>query len=387
MTLHFEAFSSVETIDRKLWNDLAVSAAPMMEWEYFHALEKSGSVSPERGYRPCHLIAYLHKEPVAIAPLYERDRAWVEFGDGGLIEFLSEATGLPYHHGLVGTIPFTPVPCYQFLTRADVDSLKTSMQLLNYMDFMCQKRGLSTSRIYFVSRRSPELHAALARQGYICLRSEYSLWINGNYAFFDDYLKSFKSSRRTKIKRELRTIRDQGIHVRMVDAKEVPEQFYDDIHQLYMNTWVKHMGADIRPFLNEAFFRLLSLDFRHRNSFSVAYRGEEKLAMALFYHKLDCIYGRYWGCFEEVPFLHFATCYYHPIEYAIKKGIQVMDPGFGGDHKLIRGFEIVPIHHYIKFFGEPQRRLAHGILRQMQTGSPTARHDERAKDERQMDLA
>jgi uncharacterized protein len=93
MAIHFRTFSAASDIDPNVWNDLAVSASPLMEWEYFHALEVSGAVSKERGYRPSHLVAYSPDNlPIGLAPLYERDRAWVEFGDGGLIEFLTEFT-------------------------------------------------------------------------------------------------------------------------------------------------------------------------------------------------------------------------------------------------------------------------------------------------------
>lgn len=365
MPIHFETFTHVEAIDRDHWNRLAEWASPMMEWEYFHALEKSGSVSAEKGYRPNHIMAYSGGEPFALAPLYERDRAWVEFGDGGLMEFLTEMTGLPFHLGLVGTIPFTPVPGYQFLHRADVDPAKAYKMLLNYIDFLCESRRLSTSRIYFVSLGAPQLHSILSQQGYVCLRGHYNLWINQDYKSFEDYLNSFKSSRRTKIKRELRTIQEQGVDVRMVDGTEVPAACYHDMYELYVRTWTKHMGSGIPPFLNEAFFQLLGETFRHRSAFSVANRLDKKIAMALFYHKSNNIYGRYWGFFEDVPFLHFAACYYSPIEYAIQNGIRIMDPGFGGEHKLIRGYQAVPVYHYIKFYGEEQRRVANSVLRQM----------------------
>jgi uncharacterized protein len=365
MAVHFETFRGVEALDKELWNRLAQGASPIMEWEYFYSLEKSGSVCTERGYHPCHLVAYLDQAPIAIAPLYERDRAWVEFGDGGLVEFLSELTGLPFQHGLVGTIPFTPVPGYQFLHRSDVDSLKAYKLLLDYIDYMCESRGLSTSRIYFVSPASSHLHSLLYRQGYVSLRSQHFVWYNRDYRSFDDYLMSLKTSRRTKIRRELRAIDEQGIQVHMVEGTEAPETYYQTMYQLYLRTWTKHMGFHISPFLNEGFFQLLFEHFRTRTSFSVASRLNEKIAMALFYHKSNGLYGRYWGCFQEVPFLHFATCYYYPIQYAIQRSIDFMDPGFGGEHKLIRGYEEVPVYHYIKFYGEQNNRVARSVLEQV----------------------
>lgn len=367
MPVHFRTFSHIDEIDRDTWNKLAEWASPMMEWDYFHALEGSGSVTEQRGYYPSHLIAYSDEDqqPMALAPLYERDRAWVEFGDGGLIEFLSELTGLPFHKGIVGTIPFTPVPAYQFLHRQDVDSTTAYKTLLNYIDYICHVRQLSTSRIYFVSPAVPALHRILSQQGYISIRGDYCMWFNRDYHSFDEYLGSFKSSRRTKIKRELRSIREQGITISMIEGEEAGEDYFENIYDLYLRTWTKHMGYGIPPFLNEGFFQLLSRSFRRRLSFSVASKNGRKVAMALFYRKLSSLYGRYWGYFEDAPFLHFATCYYYPIEYAIRKGFRMMDPGFGGEHKLYRGYEVVPVHHYIKFYGEQQRRIAGSVLKHM----------------------
>jgi predicted N-acyltransferase len=50
------------------------------------------------------------------------------------------------------------------------------------------------------------------------------------------------------------------------------------------------------------------------------------------------LYGRYWGCFEEHPFLHFNVCLYHSIEECIRRGVEAFEGGAGGEHKLSRGF-------------------------------------------------
>jgi hypothetical protein len=364
MAVRFETHSGVDTIDRDLWNHLAEGASPMMQWDYFYALEKSGSASPLRGYRPCHLVAYSDNKPVALAPLYERDRAWVEFGDGGLLEFLTEMSGLPFNHGLVGTIPFTPVPGYQLLTRPGADTLKAGKMLLDYVDYLCQSRRLSTTRLYFISPVSSAFHKLMQDQGYYTLSTAHFLWMNRDCTTFEDYLASFKSSRRTKIRRELRTIQDKGIDLRMIAGRDAPDSYFEDMHRLYLRTWMKHMGTGIRPFLGDSFFKILGERFRDKVSFSVASREGKTLAMALFYETPDRLYGRHWGTFMEVPFLHFATCYYYPIDYAIRKRIPVVDPGFGGEHKLIRGYETVPVYHYIKFFGKEQQQIAAAVLRQ-----------------------
>jgi predicted N-acyltransferase len=356
--------SSIEEIPKEDWNSLAVQTAPALDWEYFYALEKSGSISRDRGYKPSHIALYDGDKPLAMVPLYERDRAWVEFGDGGLIEFLTEMTGLPFHAGLLGSIPYTPVPGYDFLHSPEVDVPAVYRQIPARMDEICMERGLSTSRIYFVAPES-RLHASLIENGYMEMSSSYLMWFNKGYSSYDDYLATFKSSRRTKLKRERREIKARGISLEMVRGVDAPDAFYQDIHLLYRHTWLKHMGPAIRPFLNESFFNLLGRHYRHRTSFSVATLNGKRAAMALFYTKSDALYGRYWGCFREIPFLHFATCYYYPIEYAIANRIARVDPGFGGEHKYIRGFETVSVSHYIKFYQEKQRRIAQTVMEQL----------------------
>jgi predicted N-acyltransferase len=127
----------------------------------------------------------------------------------------------------------------------------------------------------------------------------------------------------------------------MVPGDSAPASWYADIFRYYLVTWNKHMGTELRPFLNEDFFRLLGREFKHRVRFSAASRAEENLAMAIFYEKAGNLYGRYWGSAEPVPFLHFATCYYHPIRYAIDNGVHSMDP-VGGEHKLYRAAKSHP---------------------------------------------
>ena len=358
-------FSRIEEIPSREWNRLAVDSAPMLEFEYLHALEKSGSVSADRSYNPAHLAFYNGSKIVAIAPLYQRDRAWVEFGDGGLIEFLTEMTGLPFGSGLVGSIPYTPVPGYDFLVEGR-DSPKIYSDLLDKIDEISKERSLSTTRFYFVNPESA-LNSILIGHGYLRMSSAHLLWFNRGYRSFDDFLLSFRSSRRTKIKREWRSIRDSGINLEMVSGPDAPSSFYHELYLLYRRTWTKHMGPGIRPFLNESFFMLLGESFRHRCNFSVSQMSGKRIAMALFYNKAEKLYGRYWGSFRDVPFLHFATCYYYPILYAIEKDVRMIDPGFGGEHKTIRGFEDAHAYHYLKFYDENQRRIAFAVLDQMQS--------------------
>jgi predicted N-acyltransferase len=67
----------------------------------------------------------------------------------------------------------------------------------------------------------------------------------------------------------------------------------------------------------------------------------------------DTLYGRYWGALEHHPFLHFETCYYQAIDYAIAHGLTRVEAGAQGEHKLARGYLPTPTYslHYLAHDG------------------------------------
>ena len=81
----------------------------------------------------------------------------------------------------------------------------------------------------------------------------------------------------------------------------------------------------------------------------LAKRDGEHVAGALYFRSSDTLFGRYWGCTEEVDCLHFEACYYQGIEYCIKNGLKKFDPGAQGEHKIQRGFRPVKTYsnHWI----------------------------------------
>ena len=63
----------------------------------------------------------------------------------------------------------------------------------------------------------------------------------------------------------------------------------------------------------------------------------------------DCLFGRNWGCVENIPFLHFELCYYQAIEWAIDHGLARVEAGAQGQHKIARGYLPRPVYsaHWI----------------------------------------
>jgi predicted N-acyltransferase len=77
----------------------------------------------------------------------------------------------------------------------------------------------------------------------------------------------------------------------------------------------------------------------------MAHRGSTPVACALLLRGTDqgrsVAYGRYWGAVEQVPMLHFELAYYTPLEWAISAGIDRIEGGAQGEHKMARGFDPV----------------------------------------------
>ena len=63
----------------------------------------------------------------------------------------------------------------------------------------------------------------------------------------------------------------------------------------------------------------------------------------------DTLYGRNWGAVREIPFVHFETCYYRALDFAIAHGLKRVEAGAQGPHKLDRGYLPVPTYsaHWI----------------------------------------
>ena len=76
----------------------------------------------------------------------------------------------------------------------------------------------------------------------------------------------------------------------------------------------------------------------------LAQRHGRPIAGALNLIGEEALYGRYWGCAEDVPNLHFELCYYQAIDVAIALGLSRVEAGAQGGHKLARGYGPEPTY-------------------------------------------
>uniref|UniRef100_UPI0013C3401B GNAT family N-acetyltransferase n=1 Tax=Pseudomonas viridiflava TaxID=33069 RepID=UPI0013C3401B len=124
------------------------------------------------------------------------------------------------------------------------------------------------------------------------------------------------------------------------------EAQWDFVYACYANTYAVRGQM---PYLTRTFFSLLAERMPEAIRVVFAIQGARPVAMAFSLVAGDSLYGRYWGCLAEFDRLHFETCFYQGMDYAISQGLQRFDAGAQGEHKLIRGFEpvITQSWHYL----------------------------------------
>jgi uncharacterized protein len=149
-------------IPRAAWNGLVRDGNPFLHWDYLEGLERSGAVSEETGWRPCHLVVEEAGQLLAAMPLYLKDHSWGEFVFDFAWADAYRRAGVPYYPKLVAAVPFTPVPGPRILTAPGVEADVVGPALLDAARGLAGPGGriLAAPAAARGSEQLPLLHAA-----------------------------------------------------------------------------------------------------------------------------------------------------------------------------------------------------------------------------------
>lgn len=323
--------------------------APFLEWEWLRLMEASGSTAPDKGWLPCHLTVWTEDRLVAAAPLYVKGHSAGEFVFDHVWADVAERLGVSYYPKLVGMSPFTPAVGYRFLISEGEDEKRLTGIMVQAIEQFCVSQRLSGICFHYVD---PDWRSQMKSFGFRSWTHQSFSWFNRDYQNFEDFLARFKSNQRRNIRRERKAMGVQGIELATFHGDDIPREFFPHMYRLYSKT-NDQFGIWGCKYLTPDFFTGLFDRYRHRLLFVAAFNGDNRdlpIAQALLLTKADCLYGRYWGTLRDANALHFNTCYYQPIDWAIKRGIRQFDPGIGGPHKTRRGFEAIPNYSLHRFF-------------------------------------
>ena len=319
--------SGVSGLNAHAWDRLGAND-PFVTHAFLSALEDSGSVGPGTGWTPAPILVEDESERlVAAAPAFLKSHSQGEYVfDHGWAEAWQRAGG-EYYPKLQVAVPFTPVPGPRLLGSRP-------QQLLAAIEAVALQNELSSAHITFIDEAGA---AECERRGWLIRHGVQYHWFNRRYATFDDFLATLSSRKRKTLRKERAAALD-GLEIRVLRGAEIGPFEWDAMWDFYQDTGSRKWG---RPYLTREFFELVGERMDDAVLLFLACRGGQPIAAALNFVGTDTLYGRYWGCVEEVPFLHFELCYYRAVEWAIDHGLQCVQAGAQGEHKVARGYEPV----------------------------------------------
>ena len=309
--------ASIHEVEPASWNALA-GDNPFVRHAWLSALEDSGSVGPGTSWSPAHVLVERDGALVGAAPAYVRGDSWGEYifdwawADG------ARRAGIRYYPKLTVAVPFTPATGPRLL--GDRVAVLAAIASLGGQ--------MSGSHVLFCDES--EAQAA----GWLHRLSFQFHWQSAGWASFDEWLGALTSRRRKEVRRERRIARE-GIDIRVLRGPELDGADWRALDGFYRSTAAK-MGG--HAYLTPEFFRRVRSALPEDVVAVLASRGGERIAGTFNLCRGGRLYGRWWGCTEDRPMLHFECCYYALIEWCLDHGISGFEAGAQGEHKLSRGF-------------------------------------------------
>jgi uncharacterized protein len=336
--LEFRTHERIRELGEPAWRALAgPDCPPFLRYEWLAALEDTGCIEPSRGWLSRHVAAYENGELVGVAPSYVKGNSEGEFVfDHAWARYAESSLRSDYYPKLIVAVPFTPATGPRILIKAGADEARVTREFAGALEQIAARISASGVHVLFPE---PKQADAFESAGYLRRHGLQFHWRNEGYQKFEDFLARFSSKRRTQIRREMREMRDRNIDISVLTGASLKPEIVDFIFDFYRSTVEKFFYG--RQYLNRAFFEQVCATMPELVHLVVATDAGSKKPIAGAFNLLGkhTLYGRYWGTLEDRPFLHFNVCFYRGIEECIARGLDLFEPGAGGEHKLARGFE------------------------------------------------
>ena len=342
LTLH----PAIEEIPEADWDACAGEGNPFVCHAFLSAMEDSGSANARTGWMPQHAVLRTADGTVVAAmPMYAKTHSYGEYVfDHGWAQAMERA-GNAYYPKLQVAVPFSPVPGPRLLRRPGTGVPVAA--LANALEQACQSLDLSSVHVTFCQE---DEWAALGEAGWLQRIGMQFHWENHGYTDFEGFLGALSSRKRKVLRRERRDANACGLTFHALSGSDITEAHWDAFYRFYQSTVDRKWGS---AYLTRRFFSMLGERLGHRVVLMYAENAGVPVAGALNLAGSEALYGRNWGCRGDFPFLHFELCYYRAIDWAIEHGLQRVEAGAQGRHKIQRGYLPKPTYsaHWIAHAG------------------------------------
>jgi len=312
-----------------------VPVDPFTTHRFLRALEISGSVGRGTGWDPRPLVLRAGGRVVAVAPVYLKSHSQGEYIFDHSWADAWERAGGRYYPKLQVAVPFTPATGRRFLCAPGWEE-QGRAAIMGALERVAAQNRLSSVHVTFCTAAEAE-----ATEGWLHRVTQQFHWENAGYSRYDDFLAALSSRKRKALRKERATAQGFGGTIRALTGDDLRPAHWEAFWQFYQDTGARKWG---RPYLTRAFFDEVQASMRDDVLLVLAIRDGHAVAGALNFIGRDTLYGRYWGCVEDHPCLHFELCYHQAIDWAIAHGLKRVEAGAQGEHKLARGYLPVPVH-------------------------------------------
>ncbi|KUP91553.1 GNAT family N-acetyltransferase [Tritonibacter horizontis] len=356
--IEIQVLGTLSQIEAAAWDACACPEAagggrpndPFTTHRFLHALEESGSVGRGTGWQPQYLTCYLDGQLIACAPLYAKGHSQGEYIFDHNWAHAYEQAGGRYYPKLQLAVPFTPASGRRFLVRPGYEEIGISALVQGAVQFAADNQ-LSSLHVTFCTENEAEIGAQLGLMPRITQQFH---WLNDGYDTFDAFLAALSSRKRKNLRKERRQAQAFGGRIETYTGADLRPEHWDAFWQFYQDTGSRKWGT---PYLTRAFFDIVHDTMADDMALVLAEREGVPVAGALNFIGASALFGRYWGCVEHHPCLHFELCYYQAIDLAIEMGLARVEAGAQGEHKLARGY--LPAEtHSLHWIGDPGFRRA-----------------------------
>lgn len=329
---------SIDEIPAQVWNACANPGAPIpdnpfLDHGFLLALEKSGSATARTGWQPFHVVLeHAGAGIVGVVPMYMKSHSRGEYVFDHAWADAWHRAGGKYYPKLQVSVPFTPATGRRLLARPDADPSEIERQLTAACVQIARQSRVSSLHVTFLPE--PQWRT-LGEMGLLQRVDQQFHWLNHGYTSFDGFLGELTSKKRKNLKRERREVVEAGIDIEWVTGSDIKEHHWDAFFDFYTDTGSRKWGS---PYLTRRFFSLVTQAMADRILLVMCKRNGRYIAGALNFIGSEALYGRNWGCVEDHRFLHFEACYYQAIDFAISRGLQRVEAGAQGPHKVARGY-------------------------------------------------
>ncbi|GMN14495.1 GNAT family N-acetyltransferase [Altererythrobacter sp. MTPC7] len=324
---------SINEVEPRAWDALNSSGNPFVSHAFLSACEDSGSIGPGTGWQAAPIVIESGAADgeggvlLGAMPAYLKGHSQGEYVFDHSWADAYERAGGRYYPKLQIAAPFTPATGPRLLVADDA----LAPALLAAAEQLCEQNGLSSAHATFIE---PGQLPLFEDNGWM-LRSDIQFhWQNRDYAEFDAFLADLASRKRKDLRKE-RARAQAEVDIRHLTGDDISQADWDAFWIFYQDTGARKWGT---PYLTREAFTLLGERMGEDLLLIMAYRDGEPVAGALNVIGKDALYGRYWGCTQQIPFLHFELCYYQAIDAAIERGLSRVEAGAQGGHKLARGY-------------------------------------------------